>query len=196
MIAALRRLRRDARGVTVIEFAIVAPVMVLLIMGLGELMYTVYAKSILDGAIQKAARDSAIQGGGDRANDIDARVMEQVHAMAPNATHISSRLSYNNFSSVKPERFTDGNDNDRYDAGECFDDINGNSQWDADPGMANQGGASDVTKYRITVTYPRPFPVAGLMGWDDTNTITSETLLKNQPWATQSRQIVVQKGSC
>jgi Flp pilus assembly protein TadG len=196
MIAALGRLRRDLRGVTVIEFAIVAPVMLLLIMGLGELMYTVYAKAILDGAIQKAARDSAIQGGGDRANDIDALVMQQVRAMAPNATHTSSRLSYNNFTSIKPERFTDSNSNNRYDAGECFDDINGNGTWDADPGMANQGGASDVTKYRITVTYPRPFPVAGLMGWADTNTITSETLLKNQPWATQSRQVVVSRGNC
>lgn len=196
MIAALRRLRRDRRGVTVIEFALVAPVMLLLIMGLGELMYTIYAKSILDGAIQKAARDSAIQGGGDLAGDIDARVMAQVHTMAPNATFISTRRSYNNFSSIKPERFTDSNKNNRYDAGECFDDINGNRQWDADPGMASQGGASDVTRYRIEITYPRPFPVAGLMGWSNKNTIASETLLKNQPWATQSRQVVEAMGTC
>lgn len=183
-------LRRDSRGVTVVEFAMVAPVMILLIMGLGELMYTIYAQSVLSGAVQKAARDSAIQGGSDRVLDIDSRVMEQVHAVAPLATHVSSRASYHNFASVRPERFTDGNNNGVRDAGECFDDINNNGRWDIDPGIANQGGASDVTRYRIRVTYPRPFPMAQMLGWEKNATMTAETLIKNQPYATQAAQVV------
>ena len=183
-------LRRDSRGVTVVEFAMVAPVMILLIMGLGELMYTIYAQSVLSGAVQKAARDSAIQGGSDRVLDIDSRVMEQVHTVAPLATHVSSRASYHNFASVRPERFTDGNNNGVRDAGECFDDINNNGRWDIDPGIANQGGASDVTRYRIRVTYPRPFPMAQMLGWEKNATMTAETLIKNQPYATQAAQVV------
>lgn len=183
-------LRRDKRGVTVVEFAVVAPVMILLIMGLGELMYTVYAQSVLSGAVQKAARDSGIQGGSDKLLDIDARVMEQVHALAPRATHVSSRASYHNFASVRPERFTDGNSNGVRDAGECFDDINNNGRWDIDPGIASQGGASDVTRYRIRVTYPRPFPMAQMLGWEKHATMTAETLIKNQPYATQAAQVV------
>jgi Flp pilus assembly protein TadG len=185
-----RRIVADQRGVTIVEFAVVAPVMILLIMGLGELMYTVYAQSILNGAVQKAGRDAAIQGGGDRAVDIDARVMEQVRAVAPRATHTSIRASYHNFTSVRPERFTDSNGNNLYDVGECFEDINNNGRWDADPGIANQGGASDVTRYRITVTYPRPFPMAKLLGWDANATMTAQTLLKNQPYASQAAQVV------
>ncbi len=180
----------DRRGVTVVEFAVVAPVMILLIMGLGELTFTIYAQSVLSGAVQKAGRDSAIQGASDRVIDIDTRVMEQVHALVPRATHVSSRASYFNFGSVRPERFVDGNGNNVRDAGECFDDINNNSRWDADPGVANQGGASDVTRYRIRVTYPRPFPMAQLLGWDADATMAAETLVKNQPYATQSAQVV------
>ena len=180
----------DRRGVTVVEFAVVAPVMILLIMGLGELTFTIYAQSVLSGAVQKAGRDSAIQGASDRVIDIDTRVMEQVHALVPRATHVSSRASYFNFGSVRPERFVDGNGNNVRDAGECFDDINNNSRWDADPGVANQGGASDVTRYRIRVTYPRPFPMAQLLGWNADATMVAETLVKNQPYATQSAQVV------
>lgn len=183
-------LRSDRRGVTVVEFAIVAPVMILLIMGLGELMFTIYAQSVLSGAVQKAGRDAAIQGGSDRVINIDARVMEQVHALAPRATHISSRASYHNFASVRPERFRDSNSNNIRDVGECFDDINNNGRWDADPGIASQGGASDVTRYRIKVTYPRPFPMAQLLGWEANATMTAETLIKNQPYATQAAQVV------
>ena len=186
----IRRLARDERGATIIEFALVAPVMLLLIMGLGELMFTIYAQSILDGAIQKAGRDSAIQGGGDRAGAIDTRVMDQMREIMRDATYTSTRRSYNNFSSVKPERFTDGNGNSRRDPGECFDDINGNRQWDVDPGFASQGGASDVTRYTIVVTYTRPFPVTTLLGWSSKATLTGQTLFKNQPYATQSSQTV------
>jgi len=186
----LRRVIGDNRAVTVIEFAIVAPVMLMLIMGLGELLYTIYAQSVLNGAVQKAARDAAIQGGGDVVASLDARVMDQVWAMAPTATYRSTRHSYHNFGSVRPERFNDSNGNGRYDPGECFDDVNNNGVWDADPGIANQGGASDVTRYRIQVSYPRPFPMAQLLGWDRNATMTSETLLKNQPYGTQAAQVV------
>ncbi len=186
----IRRLGRDERGATIIEFALVAPVLLMLIMGLGELMFTIYAQSILDGAVQKAGRDSAIQGGADRAAEIDARVMQQMRTVMKAATFTSTRRSYNNFSSVKPERFTDGNANSRRDPGECFDDINGNGQWDVDPGFNSQGGASDVTRYSITVTYDRPFPVAQLMGWGSSAKISGQTLFKNQPYARQASQTV------
>lgn len=186
----IRRFVRDERGATIIEFAMVAPVMLTLILGLAELMFTIYAQSILDGAIQKAGRDSAIQGGADRAGEIDARVQDQIRPILKDATFATTRRSYNNFSSVKPERFTDGNGNGRRDAGECFDDINGNGHWDVDPGFANQGGASDVTKYTVEVTYQRLFPVAKLLGWGSTVKMTGETLFKNQPYARQASQTV------
>jgi len=194
-MAMLRSLRRDTRGATIVEFAIVAPVMILMMMGLGDLGYQVYAQAILNGAMQKAGRDSSIQGGADDPAQTDGKVEAMVKNVAKNAIFSFSRKNYDSFSVIKPEPFVDDNNNGKKDAtdgngvldkGECFTDINGNGQWDVDPGENGQGGANDVTVYTATVTYPHLFPVASLFGWSPTQTITASTLLKNQPYATQT----------
>ena len=187
MRGALHRLHRDARGVTAIEFAFVAPVMCLLLMGLSDLAYQCYVQAMLTGAMQKAGRDSTIQGGGTKTGQIDATVMSWVRSVAGAATYTSSRKSYAQFGTIRPETYTDSNNNGVYDAAtECFIDINGNNTWDADPGITGQGGANDVVLYKITVTYSRLFPLAALIGWPSTQQVSASTILKNQPWAAQS----------
>jgi len=178
------RLKRERHGATIVEFAIVAPVMMMLIMGLGDLLYQQYAQSILNGAVQKAARDSTIEAAS--TSTIDSRVQTMIQTVARNGTFSATRRSYDSFTEVAPEPFTDSNHNGVRDPGECYTDMNGNSQWDADPGASGQGGASDVTLYTATVTYPRLFPVAGLLGWPSTQTVSASTLLKNQPYAAQT----------
>ncbi|RUN75273.1 pilus assembly protein [Sphingomonas sp. TF3] len=180
------RLTRDRRGATAIEFTILAPVMLLLMTGLGDLTYQVYVQSVLNGAVQKAARDSGIEGGAANGATIDAAVQSIVQQVAPRATFVSTRKSYDSFSEVAPEPFTDSNHNGVRDPGECFTDENGNGSWDADPGVSGQGSASAVTLYTMTASYPRVFPVAGLLGWSSSTTISASTLLKNQPYATQT----------
>lgn len=179
------RLRTDQRASTVTEFAIIAPVMLMVMMGFADLTYQAYAQSILSGAVQKAARDSGIEGGAANTAAIDAEVQKIVKGLASQATFKSTRKSYDTFSSVAPEPFTDSNGNGVRDAGECFTDLNGNGTWDPDPGIAGQGGASAVALYTMTASYPRIFPVAKLLGWSGTMTISASTLLKNQPYASQ-----------
>ena len=57
----LRRLRRDRSAVTIVEFAMIAPVMLLLLLGLFDLGYRTYATSVLQGALttRRAWRQSA-----------------------------------------------------------------------------------------------------------------------------------------
>ena len=182
----IRKLRHDRRGAALIEFALVTPVMLVMLLGFGDMLYQVYTQSILNGELQKAARDSGIEGGAASTSTIDAKVQAMVKKIAPNATFSSTRKSYDAFSEVAPEPFTDTNSNGVRDPGECFTDENGNGTWDQDPGIAGQGGASAVTVYTMTATYPRLFPVAGLLGWPTTQTVSATTLLKNQPYATQT----------
>jgi len=179
-------LRSDRRGAVLVEFALLTPLMLLMLMGLGDMLYQVYTQSILNGELQKAARDSGIEGGAASTSTIDAKVQTMVMKIAPGATFTSTRKSYDSFSEVAPEPFTDTNGNGVRDPGECFTDENGNGTWDQDPGAAGQGGASAVTVYTMTATYPRLFPVAGLFGWPTTQTVSATTLLKNQPYATQT----------
>lgn len=187
MRASLRRLGTDRRGVTAVEFAIVAPVMCLLMMGLCDLAYQSYVQSILTGAMQKAGRDSTIQAAGSKTGAIDVKVMNMVKSVAKNATYASTRKNYAQFSKIKPEVFQDNNANNTYDQpSECFTDVNGNRTWDADPGLNGQGGANDVVLYTIEVTYPRLFPLYGLLGLGETQKIGATTILKNQPYAQQN----------
>jgi Flp pilus assembly protein TadG len=177
---------RNERGATIVEFAIILPVMLTLIMGLSELTYQMYVQSILSGAVQKAGRDSSIQGGAQETGTIDLAVMSVVWQAANKATYVSTRESYSDFADIAPEPFVDTNHNGIRDKGECFTDINGNGVWDADPGLAGQGGANDVTRYTMTITYPHLFPVAGWFGWSPNETTSASTLLKNQPYASQT----------
>lgn len=186
MIGRLRALVRDQRGGPATEFAIVLPVALTLILGFGDLAYQGYLESVLTGAVQKAGRDSTIQGNATQTDSIDQKVIDIVKTIAPKATFVSSRENYDNYSEIGPEPFTDTNHNGVRDAGECYSDVNGNGQWDSDPGISGQGGANDVTLYKMKVTYNRLFPFAWLIGWSAKETISAETILKNQPYATQT----------
>jgi Flp pilus assembly protein TadG len=190
MIHAVLQLRRDHRGVTIVEFALVVPVMLLLFMGLMEICYQGYVGSVLSGAVRKAGRDAGIQGGQQNWSAIDKAVMAQVNLVAKTAVIVTStHQSYASFTNVAvPEPFSDTNGNGKYDsASECFTDINGNGVWDTDQGVGgSQGGASDVAVYTLTIQYPRLFPLARMMGWSANEVLSSTTILKNQPYTTQA----------
>lgn len=186
MIVRVRSLLRDRRGGPTAEFAMTLPAVLLLVLGFGDLAYQAYLESVLTGAVQKAGRDSTIQGAATQTSQIDQNVINIVKSAAPQATFVSSRENYDNYTEIGPEPFTDTNHNGVRDKGECYSDVNGNGQWDSDPGVAGQGGANDVTYYKMQVTFPRLFPFAWLIGWSQKVTISASTILKNQPYATQT----------
>jgi Flp pilus assembly protein TadG len=162
-------------------------------MGLFDLSYGLYSASVLQGAIQKAARDATIESSQPTA--LDARVKTAVHNIVPTASLTFTRSSYANFSDIGvPEDFTDVNGDGRCDAGEPFEDENGNGTWDEDRGREGNGGARDAVLYTVTASYPRPFPVTGLLGLPTQNTITARTVLRNQPWDIQDHAI--KTGNC
>lgn len=178
-------LRDDQRGMSVVEFALVAPVMLLMLLGLGDLAYQGYMHSILVGAVQKAGRDSTIQGAGTDA--IDQQVMASVLALNSTAQKVSSsRQNYANFSAAGPEAYDDLDNSGTYTPGDCFYDINGNGKWDSSPnGDDGQGGASDVTIYTIKIKYSHIFPMPSFTSWPQDVNLSSSTILKNQPFGPQ-----------
>lgn len=195
----LPRVVTDRRGATVIEFALIIPMVMLLLMGLSELLYQEYVQSVLSGEVQKAARDSGIEGGAANIPAIDGKVISALGAVAKGlqkdctkaaaasaAAWCSDRKSYDSFSEVAPEVFTDGNGNGVRDPGECFTDVNGNGSWDADPGTSGPGGASAIATYTMVVSYKRLFPLSRMLGWAPYQKISASTLMKNQPFATQT----------
>jgi hypothetical protein len=190
------RLGRDRRGNTIVEFAVVLPVMMMAIMGLMELCFQVYVQSVLTGAVQKAGRDSTIETNISNTATIDAAVLATVRTVAAQASFPTppTRQNFASFQQVNrvgPEPYVDSNKNGQYDKGECFDDINGNGVWDnqttQDTGTAGTGGANDVVAYTVAIAYPRLFPISQLFGFGSSVRLTSTTMLRNQPFASQNK---------
>ena len=179
----LRRLRDNVRGNTLVEFGFIALPMSLLILPPLDLGYRMYAQSVLQGVLVRAARASTT--GTYTNNDIDQMVNRELTTFKNGATLTITRTAYQTFSGVgKPEKIT--NDTaplGTYNVGDCYVDQNNNGQWDADGGKSGQGGADDVVYYKVVMTFPRIIPMMGLMGWGSTETIKSTALVKNQPYA-------------
>jgi len=191
----------DKRGVTLVEFAIVAPVLGLLLVGGFDAAHTLYMKAALQGAVQKAARDAALQGGNDTAAQtaVDDKVRAEVYAVANNATIQISRRFYKTFSAAaaaQAEPWTDTDGDGRCDNGEPFQDDNFNGVWDADGGDNGQGGAKDRTLYTVQISYPRFFPLYNFIGGSTVTKISASTILQNQPYADQATYGTPTVGNC
>lgn len=181
---ALRRLRRDDRGSTLVEFTFVGPLFLMMVFGLLDITHQLYVRSTLQGEVEKAGRDSGLQTGVAAATTIDNKVSAMMAKVAPGSTITFERKTYADFSNIaNPEPFTDGNSNGVRNPGECYQDINGNSTWDADSSASGQGGASASVVYKATATVPHLFPVMSFFNASANQTMSAATILRNQPYA-------------
>lgn len=190
-----RRIARDTKGAAMVEFAMIAPVLVFTLLGVFEIGYNFYVQSNLQGSVQKAARSATIEGSASVEEQIDANVTRAVHQIVPNAEISFSRSSYSSFSDVsQPEDFTDLNNDGACNDGEPFEDANGNGVWDEDRGAEGFGGARDVVLYTVDITYPRAFAMGELLGFGDTVEFEAQTVLRNQPYDEQDIRVTL--GNC
>ena len=191
----LHNLGTDAEGATVVEFALASPVLVLLLMGLFDMGYSVYANTMLQGALQRAARDSTVEGAASTLTVLDDAVKSEVLRVVPDASIAFSRKAYANFTDIGLEEdYTDANENGVCDDGEPYEDANGSGTWDRDRGANGLGGARDAVVYTATMTYNRKFPMASLIGLSETVTNSASTVLRNQPYDAQKSRAKL--GNC
>ena len=180
-----RRLHSSISGVTAIEFAIVAPVFLILVFAVCDIGQMLYARALLGGAVEDAARAGTTETVD--TDSIDAAVEAVVRPIVPSAVFTFSRESYSDFTDVgRPEKFTDSNSNGTCDNSEAYIDENGNGQWDADVGKSGNGGADDIVLYSVTATYTPLIAVPLLPKSTSDITISARAVRKNQPFTTQS----------
>lgn len=182
--APLHPLDQDERGVAATEFALAAPVFLLMLIGIYDLGHMVYLKSVLQGAVSRAARDAALETADIEASN-DA-VEAIVHTVAPQAKVTLDRVSYYDFADIKrPEAWNDKNSNGLCDGGETYTDENRNNRWDADVGVSGNGGANDVVLYTVTVDYDPVFKNPFIPGMNKVRTLQATAVKKNQPFSLQ-----------
>ena len=185
-LGSIRRLGRDDRGATIVEFAMVIPVLCTLLVGFLDLAYRGYVTSIIQGALHEGARMGTV--GGIPTSTIENHITTRLRDFSRNATITTTTRSYSDFTGVRtPETITqDTVPLGTYNQGDCFTDSNGNGQWDADRGRTGMGGAEDVVYLEVTMTYPHLLPVGSFLGWSNNVTITQNTVLRTQPYAGRS----------
>ncbi|MCB1537726.1 MAG: pilus assembly protein [Rhodospirillales bacterium] len=179
--------RTDESGVTAIEFALLLPVLVTIIMGSIELSMYLFVQSALEGAtfsVSRLGKTGYVESGMTREETIRAAMADRLGIFFdPDRLSIISE-SYDDFSSVgEPEPFIDANGNGVRDNGENYTDINGNGQYDMDRGVTGPGTAGQVTVY--TISYPwnlmTPY-LTDSLGQDGVAEISSRFVVKNEPF--------------
>jgi hypothetical protein len=144
----------DDAGNAAVEFALVAPLLMLLLVGCFELAIMLFVGGSLEAAVLAASRYGITgfeDGGAGRDDRIRQIIAERTFGLVDLDRAAIETLVYPSFGDIgRPERFTDGNGNGRRDAGEAFTDTNGNGQWDQDMGRPGSGGACDVVLYVVT----------------------------------------------
>ncbi len=176
----LGRARRDERGVTLVEFALILTPLLLAVLGTMEVGYRIYALSTTNGAIREAARMAST--GQYTGAQIDSKVTDMIKAFASAANVTIVKKSYSDYTGVNlPEPITAG---DKSKNKYCYQDINANNQWDDDRGKDGLGGPEDVINYEVTVTYPTLFGFSQrMLGYGATATIEQNTIVSNEPFA-------------
>lgn len=189
MVQLPSRLISSTRGATIIEFALIAPVLLLMIVGGLEIGHTMYVRSALIGSLQKAARDLSLEGANafTRQDAIADSVSSTVHQIMPSAQVSLTARSFHDYRYValSGEEYNDANHNGRCDNGEAFIDGNRNGTWDIDGSVAGRGGAKDVVLLEAIVRYNRIGP-SRLFAAAPQTVLAARTLIRNQPYDQQS----------
>jgi Flp pilus assembly protein TadG len=192
---------KNEAGISITEFGLIAPVVATMLLGTMDLGHTLYMRTVLDGAIQDIARDSALEDGGILAKQeiINERITQQIKRLNKDATVTIKRRYYRNFTNAynaDEEEYTDTNNDGECNNGEPYVDANLNDTWDSDGGDAGQGGAKDVSIVTVTVSYARLFPMASLAGLPENVTVAANTVLANQPYGDQAQYGQAQTRNC
>lgn len=155
--ALLRGLLGCRRGGAALEFAFVAPLVILTVAGIIEIGMMLFVDSLLEGGVRSASRfgiTGYTPAGVSREDQIRQIILTNSVGLVQPADLTITTLSYPDFASVgKPEPYVDANGNGQFDVGESYTDVNGNGQWDTDMGAAGAGGSGEVVLYKAQVDW-------------------------------------------
>lgn len=183
----VRRLWRAEDGVSAIEFAIIAPVLMLLMFGIVEFATIMLLANIMENATSISSRlgkTGYAASGKSREETIRDSVAERAgNLIDPSKLEITSRY-YEQFDQIgDAEPWNDANTNGIPETGE-YNDINGNGQWDSDMGLAGYGDAEDIVVYTIRYPWGVMTPIMREVIADDNGDfqLTAHAVVKNEPF--------------
>ena len=179
---------RSQDGAAAVEFALIAPVLLLFTVGIIEMSFMMLTQNIMESATFSASRlgkTGFTESGMSREETIRNALEEMAGTvMDVNQVSIDSK-TYSEFGDVgQPEPFVDADGNGTRDSGENFTDINGNGTYDTDMGTSGLGGAGEVVVYTVSYPWHLTTPLLGsIFGDNGIVNLTARTVVKNEPFS-------------
>lgn len=183
----LHRLWRAREGASALEFAILAPVFLLLIFAITEFSLIMLVSNIMENATSitsRLGRTGYSEATLSREDTIRAQVEQRAGVFLDPARLTISAKSYSLFNQIgDAEPWNDTNHNGIAEAGE-YTDINGNGVYDTDMGSAGYGGADDVVVYTVRYPWTILTPILREILGDANGEfpITAHAVVKNEPY--------------
>ncbi len=174
-------------GSTVVEFALVAPILAMFLVAIVEFGMIMFSSILMESGLRDASR-FGITGreltGQTRLESIVQIISDRTIGLIDMNAATVDVMVYPSFSDVGTgEDYVDGNANGTYDAGETYTDSNGNGAWDSDIGVAGAGDTGDIVLYRISYDWPLLTPFAShFMGDSGAFTLQASIAVRNEPW--------------
>ncbi|WP_334127811.1 TadE/TadG family type IV pilus assembly protein [Sneathiella sp.] len=165
-----RAFLQDSMGATAVELALIAPVLILFLIGVIELSVAMFINTVVEGSLKDASRlglTGQIQKGSSNTQALVDMLNEASLGLLDLTTDDVSILVYENFAQVgQGEEYTDldGNgewtpgpythsDGTIYPDGEPWIEVNGNGVYDEDFGVAGMGAQGDIVLYTVTYSW-------------------------------------------
>lgn len=206
--ASFRRFARQGEGATMIEFALIFPIVLMISFGILEISLCMASLVTLEGGLKEASRygittqstappdvnkvPTAFKVGNDnRLMTIGYILNENTLDLIDLNTATITTQVYSSFSAVQDgEQYNDVNLNNQYDVGEPFSDTNCNGVRDG-PGAASTGigAAGNIVVYTVAYNWRILTPIIGQwLGKPDPNNagryiipMSSSIVVKNEP---------------
>jgi Flp pilus assembly pilin Flp len=182
------KLARSESGITSIEFALIAPTFLIIMLGIIELSLIMFTNVVMESATSVTARlgkTGYVATGTTRQDEIINNVKNMTAGLLdPSKITITTEV-YSTFSNIgKPEPcISPPTPPCAGTPGVNFVDINGNGAWDSDMGQAGLGDAGDVVVYVVSYPWKVTSPmISAILG--QTVTITTRTVVRNEPYDT------------
>jgi len=198
----------DRRGVSTIEFAVIGPVVLALVVSVIEAALLWSGATALEAGGRAAARyglTGAAEAGHTRTEVIRRIVTEHVCPKAldtgattcfwaedgpsfedengqPTKLFLGLRAHTDPRNLGRPEPFGDADGDGAFDPGETFEDLNGNGVWDADTGLAGPGGPGDLVVYEFAIHQPVTNPILRRVVGGDTLRHATRVVIRNEPF--------------
>jgi Flp pilus assembly protein TadG len=189
-----KNLRRNSDGATLLEFAFVAPVFVLMLMGAMDVGYSMYIRTVASGTLERAARNGSLEGA--NFSQVEENIRTAVFEILPTYARFEENVdvsvkNYTDFSRIAAaEKFTkDINSNGVADSGDCWIDEDNDGQFGVNQGQDGIGGADDAVYYNTTIRMKSLFPFYEMISGTEDKEFVVKTLVINQPFQTQNSRL-------